>query len=168
MKTHPFNTGEPLAYFLTWTTYGAWLPGDERGWQRRNEIEIQPPDKLFKEMAVADMVESPFLASKTDRDNIRQTVERHCQIRQWDLHKLNVRSNHIHVVVTAPDYEPNTVRDQLKAWCTRNLKKLHPGRKRFWTEGASCRWINHEDDLESAILYISDEVQDEKRKTKPR
>ena len=23
---------EPLAYFLTWPTYGTWLPGDERGW----------------------------------------------------------------------------------------------------------------------------------------
>ncbi len=23
---------EALAYFLTWTTYGTWLPGDERGW----------------------------------------------------------------------------------------------------------------------------------------
>ncbi len=22
---------EPLAYFLTWPTYGTWLPGDERG-----------------------------------------------------------------------------------------------------------------------------------------
>ena len=22
---------EPLAYLLTWTTYGTWLPGDERG-----------------------------------------------------------------------------------------------------------------------------------------
>jgi hypothetical protein len=26
----PMN--EPLAYYLTWTTYGTWLPGDERGW----------------------------------------------------------------------------------------------------------------------------------------
>ena len=23
---------EPLAYFLTWPTYGTWLPGDECGW----------------------------------------------------------------------------------------------------------------------------------------
>ena len=23
---------DPLALFLTWTTYGLWLPGDERGW----------------------------------------------------------------------------------------------------------------------------------------
>ena len=23
---------DPLAYFLTWSTYGTWLPGDARGW----------------------------------------------------------------------------------------------------------------------------------------
>jgi hypothetical protein len=23
---------DPLAYFLAWSTYGTWLPGDERGW----------------------------------------------------------------------------------------------------------------------------------------
>src|SRR5439155_7701773 len=27
---------EPLAYFLTWTTYGTWLPGDERGWVEKS------------------------------------------------------------------------------------------------------------------------------------
>ena len=23
---------DPLAFFLTWTAYGSWLPGDGRGW----------------------------------------------------------------------------------------------------------------------------------------
>jgi len=33
-KTRPNEPSmpDPLAYFLTWTTYGTWLPGDERGW----------------------------------------------------------------------------------------------------------------------------------------
>ena len=22
-------------YFITWTTYGTWLPGDARGWRKR-------------------------------------------------------------------------------------------------------------------------------------
>jgi hypothetical protein len=22
----------PIAFFLTWSTYGTWLPGDDRGW----------------------------------------------------------------------------------------------------------------------------------------
>jgi hypothetical protein len=37
-------------------------------------------------------------------------------------------------------------------------------RSRFWTEGASCRWINHENDLEAAILYVV-EAQDRKEGT---
>ena len=36
---------EPLAYFLTWTTYGTWLPGDERGWVEKpgqfRELDVQ-------------------------------------------------------------------------------------------------------------------------------
>ena len=23
---------DPVAFFLTWPTYGTWLPGDHRGW----------------------------------------------------------------------------------------------------------------------------------------
>lgn len=27
---------DPLTYFITWTTYGTWLPGDVRGWRKTN------------------------------------------------------------------------------------------------------------------------------------
>jgi hypothetical protein len=50
-----FNTGSPLAYFLIWTTYGTWLPGDERGWNRKGEREILPPNALFVEMAQSQL-----------------------------------------------------------------------------------------------------------------
>ncbi|MGI9518711.1 MAG: hypothetical protein ACR2NP_16760 [Pirellulaceae bacterium] len=56
-----FNTGEPLAYLLTWTTYGTWLHGDDRGWNRRDEPEFQPPNPLFQEMAASEMKETKFL-----------------------------------------------------------------------------------------------------------
>ena len=56
MTVHPtFNIGEPLAYFLTWTTYGTWLPGDERGWNRKGAPEILPPNALFVEMAQSQL-----------------------------------------------------------------------------------------------------------------
>ena len=28
---------EPIAFFLTWTIYGTFLQGDERGWHRRRQ-----------------------------------------------------------------------------------------------------------------------------------
>ena len=153
MSERPFNAGEPLTYF---TTYGTWLAGDERGWQRWGEAGIQPPNKLFEQMAATDMKESTFTLSARDRRIVEVTMRRHCKIRGWTLHAVNARSNHVHVVVTSPGYEPDVVRNQFKAWCTRHLKPGNPGRERFWTEGASCRWINHSDDLESAVLYTTD------------
>jgi hypothetical protein len=50
---------EPLAYFLTWPTYGTWLPGDERGWveYRRG---MQLPDPILKHEAAARMTEDSW------------------------------------------------------------------------------------------------------------
>ena len=156
MTCRPFNTNDPVAYFITWTSYGTWLPGDERGWHRWGESEPRPPNELFRQMAAAAMKETEFTLAPDDRELVERTVARHCRIRGWMLHTVRARSNHVHVVVTAPGYHPKTVRDQLKAWCTRHLKPKYPGRERFWTEGGSCRWINHDDDLASAIAYVND------------
>ncbi|APW58649.1 transposase [Paludisphaera borealis] len=152
--SHKFNTDEPLAYFLTWTTYGTWLHGDDRGWNRKSESDIQHANPLFVEMARSRMRESEFRLSEVNRRLVEDTVREHCRIRSWPLHAINVRTNHVHVVVTARGYRPGAVRDQFKAWCTRRLKADNPTRTRFWTEGASCRWINNQDDLEAAAHYV--------------
>ena len=161
MTNETFNTGEPLAYFLTWTTYGTWLPGDERGWNRKDEPGFQKPNPLLVESAEAKMKETAFQLSEPQRVIVEDTIRTHCEIRNWHLHAVNARSNHVHVVVTAPGYKPETVRDQFKAWCTRKLKEAGESRTNFWTEGGSRRWINTEDDLEAAIVYVL-EAQDRK------
>ena len=156
-----FNADEPLAYMLTWTTYGTWLPGDERGWNRRGKPEIQPPSALFVEMARSRMKEPAFHLLPAHRRIVEETIRNHCEIRGWRLHAINVRTNHVHAVLTAPGYHPATAREQLKSWCTRKLKHAGVRRNRCWTEGGSCRWINQEDDLETAITYVV-EAQDRK------
>ena len=92
--------------------------------------------------------------TKNDRLVVENVIQRHCEIRDWYLHAVNARSNHVHVVVTAYDRVPDQVHNQFKAWCTRTLKTTYPGRTRFWTERSSCRWINHEADLEAAVAYV--------------
>ncbi|MEX1027188.1 MAG: hypothetical protein WD049_04175 [Candidatus Paceibacterota bacterium] len=32
----------PLTYFITWTTYGSWLPEDRRGWRKWKAGDQQP------------------------------------------------------------------------------------------------------------------------------
>lgn len=156
-----FNTGDPIAYFLTWTTYGTWLPGDERGWNRKCELGGLPANRLFQEMASADLLEVPFLMNHSERGVVEATIRKHCEVRSWELHASSVRSNHVHVVVKSPGYQPEAVSRQFKAWCTRRLKQTHSHRKKFWTQGSSCRWINTDDELLRVIEYTL-EAQDRK------
>jgi len=162
VTTHaPFHPGEPLAYFLTWTTYGTWLPGDDRGWHRTGAAEVQPPNRFMVQMARSRMKEKEFALSPEHRRLVERTIRRHCEIRRWALHAVNARTTHIHVVVTAAEYRPETVRDQLKAWYTRALKEAGAARSRFWTEGGRCDWVNDETDLERVVIYVL-EAQDRK------
>ncbi len=32
MSGNSITMRDPIAFFITWPTYGTWLPGDERGW----------------------------------------------------------------------------------------------------------------------------------------
>jgi len=118
---------EPFAYFLTWSTYGTWLPGDERGW-----IEFrrgwQLPDGVRKLEAEARMSEDACRLDGEQRAVVERQVAETCKARGWELHAVNCRSNHAHVVVSAVQ-APKVVRNQLKAWCTRRLKELEVRRR---------------------------------------
>jgi REP element-mobilizing transposase RayT len=152
---------DPLAYFITWATYGTWLPGDERGWieYRRG---WQLPDPARKLEAESFLTEDACRLNASQREVVNGQVAETCAHRKWFLHAVNCRSNHMHVVLTAPQ-APKVVRAQLKAWCTRRLKEHALGRgnaacnrENWWAERGSQRFINDEDSLEAAILYVSD------------
>ena len=105
MTERQFNADDPIAYLITWTTYGTWLPGDERGWHKWGGGGLQEPNEFLKTFAESTMKEPEFTMSPSEREIVAQTVAKHCQVRNWMLHKVNARSNHVHVAVTAPRYK---------------------------------------------------------------
>ena len=129
--------------------------------RRKGEPDVQPSNPFFVEMARSRMKEREFTLSQEHRRLVEETIRQHCELRHWALHAVNARTNHVHVVVTAVGYRPETVRDQFKAWCTRRLKEAGTVRNRFWTEGGTPRWINDEASLEYAVTYVL-EAQDRK------
>ena len=146
----------PLAYFLTWTTYGTWLHGDARGSVKSGKPGIQPPDMRCEERALQSMSESEVLLTPQQRELVDSTIRRHCEIRKWTVHAVNVRSNHVHAVISAL-VPPDAVMAQLKAWCSRKLgETCGKSRRRWWTEHGSTRWINDEKHLHTAVQYVMD------------
>ena len=150
---------EPPTYFITWTTYGTWLPGDSRGW-RKSKAGEQPPQPLLEDWCRDRMTEEPVLLTDVQRQKVEEVCRRHAKIRRWMLHAASARSNHVHIAVTA-DVEPKKVRDQFKANATRVLR-LPPAaleKEKIWTKGGDVEIVDGEDSLEQVVRYIT-EAQD--------
>jgi len=112
------------------------------------------------------MTEDACILDGEQRLLVEETIEKHCEIRHWILRAVSCRSNHLHVVVSS-ERDPNDIRKQFKAWCTRRLKELDTKRgvpkvrQNWWAERGSCRHIGDDDSLEAAIFYV-DDAQDKK------
>jgi REP element-mobilizing transposase RayT len=148
---------EPLAYFITWTVYGTFLQGDSRGWRKRGKGHQPPQPRL--EQWHADRLRHPIiLLSREHRSVVQEEVQRHCTHRGWTLWRVNPRTNHVHMVVTASTHSGSAVRDQLKANCTRGLReRFREYQERpVWSVGGDWESINSESDLERAIFYAGE------------
>src|SRR3954451_5262885 len=91
--------GEPLAFLLTWTTYGTWLPGDERGWVARPG-EKRLPNAAIERWSRSRLTQTPLILATAHREIVERTIADHCRFRGWSLHAVACRTNHVHVVVT--------------------------------------------------------------------
>ena len=153
----------PLAYFLTWTCYGTWLHGDDRHSVDDNHNQPGTPHLRPNHARVALdralMRHPPFVLSDHARDLCTSTITAHAEIRRWTLRALNVRTNHVHLVVACPpEVKPETAMEQFKAWCTRRLREagLAQSDRPVWTEHGSTRWINDNESLSKAVRYVTE------------
>ena len=71
---------DPLAFFLTWTTYGSWLPGDERGWAEKAG-RFREPDTERRSTARQLMTETELTLESDQRQIVETTIADHCRIR---------------------------------------------------------------------------------------
>ena len=154
-----------LAYHIVWTMYGTWLPGDWRSWVKKRIWGIFPPDPDIERQARERMAEPMVLLTDEQRAIVERTIADHCRIRGWTLHAVNAQANHVHVVVTA-DCDPEGVRDQFKAWCSRKLSDAAglteivaegAGRRRWFTESGDAEIIDTEEYLRNAIRYVKNQ-----------
>ncbi|MCC7509223.1 MAG: transposase [Planctomycetes bacterium] len=85
---------------------------------------------------------------------VDRTIREVCEHRNWSLKALNVRTNHVHAVVSAFDPAAKVLSD-LKAWCTRRLREAACIEKHHevWTEGGSKRKLFTEQGVRNACEY---------------
>src|SRR5438128_48808 len=142
LSMRDFDDNEfPLAYLITSRTYGTWLHGDERGSMDRKH-------NLYGTRKIAP---NPSF-KRSDR---QQLVREVCDKRHYILRAINVRTNHVHTVVTAAR-EPEAILEAFKAYSTRALRRarLLPSGVRPWARHGSTPYLWKERHVAKAIEYV--------------
>jgi REP element-mobilizing transposase RayT len=148
----------PLAYFITFTTYGTWLHGDEASSvDREHNLFGAPPleaDPQRLTTARGRMTQEAYTLDEPRRVVVRDAIVEECQFRGWDLLALHVRSNHVHLVVTA-DGIPEFVMRSCKSLASKRLtqSKFEDRDRKRWTSHGSTRYLWHEDAVAAAVEY---------------
>ncbi|MEX0784114.1 MAG: transposase [Dehalococcoidia bacterium] len=151
-----------LAYFITFRCYGTWLHGDQRGSVDDSHnipgTEMLPPDLPRERSERSKLAHEPQSLDLARRMVVDATIREGCQFRGWLLTAINVRSNHVHVVVTADGIAPEEVMRVMKARATRCLREagLLTTGERLWSEHGSTIYLWTERQVASAIWYVTE------------
>jgi hypothetical protein len=149
----------PLAYFITFRTYGSWLHGDARGSVDRAHNEFGSPllpcSQPLQQFETHELLHRPVELTDTQRSVIDAAVRDVCRHKTWPLHALNVRTNHVHVVVSTGG-APETAMNAFKAWATRRLReaRLSSPRQRVWSRHGSTIYLFRPENLAEKIAYV--------------
>lgn len=157
-------------WLITWTCYGHWLPGDERGFvgNVRDSASVQVVHNVPGTLYDADMPRleswvrqhmtgSPVTLGLPEAEALIAQYQETAWVRRWSLEAASVMYNHTHVVVGVPgDPDPQSILETLKSWATRAVKKLRPlpSNGAFWTAKGSKRKLPDELALRGAVIYV--------------
>jgi len=149
----------PLAYLITFRCYGTWMHGDERGsMDRKHNVYGTPkiaPNPHLQKSDTKQLQHLPISLDARQRKVVERAVKEVCDYRRYALHAINVRTNHVHTVVTAMR-QPEGVLDAFKSYSTRALRRggLVSRTVRPWIRHGSTVYLWKEKDVAKAIEYV--------------
>ncbi len=153
------DTDIPLAYLITFRCYGTWLHGDERGSVDRYHNTYEEPfvpanEKWKSHNRLAFKGKAVKLDAKA-RAIVERAIRETCEIRNWRLAAINIRTNHVHLVVSASD-KPGKMLNALKANATRMLRERKCWMEYHspWVASGSKKFLWNERSIEQAIDYV--------------
>jgi REP element-mobilizing transposase RayT len=153
------DTDIPLAYLITFRCYGTWLHGDERGsidrFHNRHKSPYIKPNRHWQRQSLRVLKSSAVSLNASQRNSVETAVRETCKIRNWLLRAINVRTNHVHTVISIGVAKSGSALNALKANSTRQMRegcwtKPHSP----WADRGSKRSLWNERSIERAIEYV--------------
>jgi REP element-mobilizing transposase RayT len=154
------DTDVPLGCLITFRCYGTWLHGDERGsidrFHNRYNSPYLPRSDRRKEVSSRQLKSEPVTLDAAQRKSVGTAIHEVCEHRRWFLHTHNVRTNHVHIVVSIGEIKAERALNAFKAYATRRMRR--DGNWTYehtpWADRGSKIHLWNEKSLALAIDYV--------------
>ncbi len=157
-------------WFLTSTTYGNWLPGDERGFVGpvRTPLGVQtihnrPGTQYDRDVgwlrthSQMQLKGPPILFTLDQAEVLLGQFHETATHRRWNLSAVGIMATHVHIVVGVfGDPDPEDILGDFKSYGSRALNRRwdRPQSETWWTESGSKRKLRDELAVLVAVEYI--------------
>jgi len=136
---------------ITWTTYGTWLQGDERGYVKDGKVlegnkNLQMANRMAQKEATVRL-------AKANRQIVRDAILEESERLGQKIYSVAVCSEHVHVVAECVGEKVGKVAGRYKKAATSALRNAGLT-GRIWTKGYDKRFCFDEKSLKSRIDYV--------------
>ncbi len=154
------DSNYPLGFLITFRCYGTWLHGDERKSTDRHNNTYGDPryssNQHWNSISADRMRRAEVKLDAPRRKAVEMAIRETCEKRSWRLLALNVRTNHVHVVVSLGGKLPAIALNAFKSNATRIMREcgLWKSDRTPWADKGSERWLWTEDHIFCAVEYV--------------
>jgi REP element-mobilizing transposase RayT len=162
------------AWFLTWHTYGTWLPGNAQGFVSpiRNDsgdselhnipqTTVESDHPRLTSWARKRLKCKPILFTKAHAEILAPQFQETAGHREWKLLTFAIVPNHVHIVVgVVGDPSPDDILGDFKSYGSRalNAKFPRPESGTWWTVSGSKRILDSDQSIFGAIRYTFEQA----------
>ncbi|HAL46107.1 MAG: hypothetical protein A2Y12_06705 [Planctomycetes bacterium GWF2_42_9] len=145
-----------LAYMITWTTYGTWLQGDERGYVKDGEVLSANP--ALEKSNLSSITQQITKLNPQQKIKAQNAIIEEAKRINHKIYAIAVCSNHIHIVAENNQIPMSQVVSRYKNIATAALK--HTGlMDKIWSKGFDKRFCYDIKEINARIDYVNNHNQ---------
>ena len=140
-----------LGYMLTWTTYGSWLQGDERGYVKNGKV-LGVNTGLRQANTLVQKAKTVKLNQK-EQKIVRSAILSEAESLDQKIYAIAICSIHVHIVSNPIAKPISKVLSHYKN-AARLALEANGFVGKLWTKGYDKRYCFNGDGLKSKIDYV--------------
>jgi len=146
-----------IGYMVTWTTYGSWLQGDERGYVKRGRTYLG--DNAIRQANLKTLKNPPVILTKSEQRIVYATIVSESRVIGQEICALAVCSDHVHLAAKPCPKSIEQIVSRYKNKAMFALRRC--GRSgRLWTRSFDKRFCFTDKQLAARVTYIRNHESD--------